>query len=86
MTDLLKQDIFFFVTTIFVVLLSIISLIVAYFILRILKNIRSISETAKNETNAIAQDLSDLRENVKSEGVKLKHLSKFFSSIYKRTK
>jgi len=86
MNDFLKQDVFFFVTTAFVVLLTAVLLVAAFYVIRILRDVRSISDTAKTETKALAQDISELRSNVKSEGAKLKHLAKFFSSIYKRTK
>lgn len=86
MNDFLKQDVFFFVTTAFVVLLTAVLLVAAFYIIRILRDVRSISETAKAETKAIAEDINELRSNVKNEGAKLKHFANFFSSMYKRRK
>jgi 5-bromo-4-chloroindolyl phosphate hydrolysis protein len=84
MTDFLKQDVFFFLTSILVVVITIVMVIAGYYIVKITKAINYISQKAKNESDLIAEDLSDLRENVKEQGLKVKHLASFFSSIYNR--
>ena len=81
-----KQDIFFFVTTVAVVLITIISAVVLVYVAVILKDIKYIVRKAKTESDLIGEDLHKLRENVKDEGAKIKHFAKFFSSIYKRNK
>jgi predicted PurR-regulated permease PerM len=85
MSDFLKQDVFFFLTSILVVVITIVMLVVGYYVIKITKAINYISQKAKNESDLIAEDLSDLRENVKEQGLKVKHLASFFSSIYNRT-
>lgn len=85
MSDLLKQDIFFFLASILVILVTIVVLVVGYYIIRITKAINYISQIAKKESSLISEDLSDLRDNVK-QGMKLKHLASFFNSVYKRHK
>ena len=86
MTDFLKQDIFFFVTTIAVVILTILLAILIIYIIKISKDVKYISYKAKSEVNLISQDLSDLRENVKEKGLKLKYLLSFFNNLRKKRK
>jgi hypothetical protein len=57
--------------------------VAGYYIIRITKSINYISQKAKKESDLIAEDLSDLRNNVR-QGVKIKSLLNFFSSVYKR--
>lgn len=85
MSDFLKQDIFFFLTSILVVVITIVMLVVGYYVIKITKAINYISQKAKKESDLIAEDLSDLRDNVKA-GMKFKHLASFFSSVYNRNK
>lgn len=84
MTDFYKQDIFFFLASILVVVTTIIILVVGYYIIRISKAVHHISQKAKQESDLIAEDLSELRDSAKSQGLKFKHLASFFNSVYKR--
>jgi hypothetical protein len=79
----MKQDIFFFVTTIAVVILTILLAILVIYIIKITRDVKYISERAKTEADLISQDLSDLRDNVKK-GVKLKYLLNFFNNLRKK--
>jgi|YelNatPaOPRAMG01_1025707.scaffolds.fasta_scaffold14155_1 5-bromo-4-chloroindolyl phosphate hydrolysis protein len=86
MDTLIHADIFFFITTIAVIVISIILGVVLYYLVKILKNVRDITESVKEETNLIRKDIQDARENIKVEGFKLKHLISFFSSFLKDKK
>lgn len=71
METLIHADIFFFITTVFVVIVGTgIALVIAH-CLPILKNIRRISEIAKNEAEKLAQDIEGIRSTVKEETDKL---------------
>jgi hypothetical protein len=78
MTDFLKMDIFFVVTTIAVVVISILLVFVLIRVLRILKNIEDISALVEEEGKALREDLAQMRKSVKTEGVRLKHLFGLF--------
>ncbi len=80
----MKSDIFFFVTTIAVILLTLLLLVLLAYIIKIAKNVKYISDKAKNEAGLIAQDLSDLRQNVKDNGAKLKYFISFFNNLGKK--
>lgn len=81
-----KQDIFFFITTIAVVLLSLILIVVGIFVIKILNDIRYISKKARAEADLISDDLRDLRQEVKMEGFKIKHALGFFTKMFNRHK
>jgi predicted Holliday junction resolvase-like endonuclease len=84
MNDFLKQDIFFFVTTIAVILLTLLLCVLIIYIIKISKDIKYISQKAKSEADLISQDLSELRDNVKEKGAKLKYFISFFNNLGKK--
>lgn len=86
MEDILKQDIFFFITTVSVVVLTILLVIAAVYIIKIVKDIKFITRKAKDESELLSEDLKELRQNVRTEGAKMKHFAKFLTNIYKRHK
>jgi predicted Holliday junction resolvase-like endonuclease len=77
----MKLDIFFFVTTIAVVILTLLLVVLIVYIIKISRDIKYISKRARNEADLISQDLSELRENVKEKGLKLKYLMSFFNNL-----
>jgi predicted Holliday junction resolvase-like endonuclease len=84
MTDFLKQDIFFFITSIAVIILTLLLAILIFYIIKISKNIKYISERAKTEADLISEDISNLRDNVKEHGAKFKYFASFFSDLAKK--
>ena len=78
----MKADIFFFITTIAVVILTILLAILIIYIIKISSDVKHISAKAKTEADLISQDLSDLRRNLNN-GFKLKHLFSFFNNLRK---
>ena len=84
MDTLIKADVFFFITTVAIIVLSLLLAVLIIYIIKISKDIKYISNKAKNEADLIAEDLSDLRENVKEKGVKLKYLISFFNNLRKK--
>lgn len=86
MYDLIQADIFFFITSISVILLTLLLAVIFYYVIKILKDIKHISRIASEESEIISDELSDLRRNIKKEGAKIKHLSNFFTKVHKKSK
>ncbi|MBI5530253.1 MAG: hypothetical protein HY918_02010 [Candidatus Doudnabacteria bacterium] len=86
MSDFAKMDIFFFVTTIAVAVLTVLLAVLIIYIIKISRDIKHITNKARSEAELISQDLSDLRQNVKDHGAKLKYFASFFSNLNKRSK
>jgi predicted Holliday junction resolvase-like endonuclease len=86
MTEFAKMDVFFFVTTIAVIIFTLLVAVAAIYIIKILRDIKYITKKAKSEADIISEELSDLRDNVKTQGAKLKFFGNFFNNIYKKSK
>lgn len=84
MNEFLKMDVFFVVSTVAVLVVTILLGTVLFFVIRILRNVEHVSERVAEESDNIKADLSELRENVRREGASLKHFASFFSGIVKR--
>lgn len=65
MDDFLKMDIFFGVTTVAIVVVSILLALVLIRLLRILKTVDEVSEIVQEEAEDIRDDLREARANVK---------------------
>ncbi|MDR3643335.1 MAG: hypothetical protein P4L74_06970 [Candidatus Doudnabacteria bacterium] len=86
MSEFAKMDIFFFITSVAVVVLGLLLAILIIYIIKISRDIKYISQKAKSEADLISQDLSDLRQNVRGGGSKLKYFASFFSGLRNKAK
>jgi len=80
METLIHANIFFFITSIAVVILGILITIVLIYIATILADIKAISRLAKSETANIATDIHEIRGEIKDE---LRRGSSMIGSIIK---
>jgi len=67
MESLIHADIFFFITTIIVVILGILFAVILFYIAKILADIREISRIARSESGDIAEDIKHIRQEVNDE-------------------
>jgi hypothetical protein len=81
MTDFLKADIFFFVSSISFVILAILAIVAIIYVIRILKNVDQISENAKNEAEKISADLDEARLELRSDARGAKKYFDFFKKL-----
>lgn len=81
METIMKSEIFFFITSIAVVILTILIGIAAAYLIRILRNVDDISAKAKEEAALIKEDVADLRQNIRDEGIKVKSFVNFFNKL-----
>lgn len=68
METLLKADIFFFVTTCAVGIVAVCIAIITFYFIKILKDIKHISETLSREGEKVADDIDAVRETLKEKG------------------
>jgi hypothetical protein len=68
MNQLIHADIFFFITTIAVVLVTLGLLIILWYALLILRDVREIAEKAKDMTGKLELDFEEAREAIKRKG------------------
>ncbi|MEO8637313.1 MAG: hypothetical protein ABI430_00225 [Candidatus Taylorbacteria bacterium] len=84
MDSLIHADIFFFITTIAVILLTLGLIVALVYAIRILKSVDHISTKVKEESDRVIEDLGELRSNVKDNGWKLGHIMRFFRKVFKK--
>lgn len=81
MTQLLKSDIFFVVTTIAVVAVATTIIIALIYLIGVLRDARKLSSRAREEGEAIIHDVGEIREAAKKESLWiLNSLKKRFTS------
>ena len=68
MEEVLKSDVFFFVTSISVIVLSLVLLVALYYLIKILRDVKDISHTVKKESELIASDVDAVRRSIKRKG------------------
>jgi len=72
--SLIHADIFFFISTIALILITIGISIAFVYVIRILKNVDDVSNKIKSESKEIVEDIKKLRLTLKEEGVKWKNI------------
>ncbi len=86
MDQFYKMDVFFFVATVATAVLAALVAIAAIYVIKILRDVKYITKKARAEADIISGELSELRENVKEQGAKLKFFNSFFKNVYKKSK
>ena len=86
MQTLVHADIFFFITSIFVVVLTIGSGIALYFIILILRDVRRLSDIARREGEKLAGDIDDVRGVLRGEGIKIKSVFDYVFGLLAKKK
>ncbi len=73
MESILKSEIFFFISSISVILITIIFVIVGFYLIKTMRNFSHISERLKETVDGAASSLGEVGDNIKES-----HLFKFF--------
>ncbi len=86
MTTLIHADIFFFVTTIVVVVVGIAFTIALIYLVKVLRDIKEVTQQVKEETILFREDIKELRGDIRTEGFRAERLFVFFRNMFRRTK
>jgi uncharacterized protein YoxC len=81
---LIKADIFFFVTTVAVVIITIGLVVGMIYLIRILHVIKRISHRAEKTADMVADDIVELRNTIKEQGMSAKRILNFFKNKSKK--
>ena len=76
MEAVLKSEVFFFITSTAVVVLSVVLLVALYYLIKILRDVKDISHTVKRESELISSDVDAVRRSIKK---KSKQVGAFIS-------
>ena len=83
MDTLIHADIFFFVTTVAVVVVGIVFTVALIYLIKILNDIKKISEQIREETILFREDISDLRNETRRGGFKVKNFIEFATGLFR---
>lgn len=84
-SNLIQADIFFFVSTIATVILTVVAIVISAYIVGILRDIRHITHNAKKQSDFLAENLEDIQNMVKN-SLKAKPLVDIVASFIKKKK
>jgi membrane protein implicated in regulation of membrane protease activity len=84
MNTLVHADIFFFVTTIAVVVVAIALTVALVYLAKVLSDVKEITRQVKEETALFRGDIADLRTDIKREGFRLERLAMFARNLFKK--
>ena len=81
MDTLVQADIFFFITSIAIVVVTIAILIAFFFLIQILRDVRYTSKRIREESDKILSDVGDLRAFLKKEGKRALNIKDLVSGV-----
>ena len=84
MGQFVEMDIFFFITTVVVIAIGVLLFAILLRIWRILGHVEEISRDVSEESALVRGDIAELRQRIKTEGLKVTHLRKFLGAVVKR--
>jgi hypothetical protein len=84
MSEFLKMDIFFFVTTLVVIAIGVLLVAILLRIWRILGFVEKISEDVSEESALLRHDVAELRRSISSNGFTMLYFGTFLSKAFKR--
>ncbi len=82
----MKSDIFFFITSVVVIVLALLFLWLMIYLISIFKTIREITGRAKTLFNATSDDIDQMRTNIKEKGLSWSNIASAFIPRKKATK
>ena len=86
MDTLIHADIFFFVTTVVVIIVGIALTVALIYLAKALSDIKEITKQVKEETILFREDIGELRGDIKKEGFRIERFMMFLKNLFKKTK
>lgn len=86
MENVAKSEVFFFITTFAVVILTILLAVLIVYLIKVSRDVKNIARKARAEAENIIGDVKDLRENIKTQGERVKNMVSMFSGFNNKKK
>ena len=81
MNSLIQANIFFFITSVAVVLVTLLCLAILMYLVLILRDFRGVSRKVRQETELIAMDIDEARAHIKERGASMGSAFDFFKDL-----
>ena len=86
MNTLIHADVFFFITSVWVIVISAVVAIILIYIAVILNDLRHISRRLREGSEGLADDLNDWRTSVHKDGIQIQGIISYFKHIFSKRK
>ncbi len=86
MDPLIHADIFFFISTIALVIITIGLSIAMVYLIKILRTVSQVTEKLKDESEELIKDVKALRGSIKTQGFRLLYVKDFIQMIFGKRK
>ena len=83
MTEILKTNIFFFITAIAAIMVVLLLSVALVFVIRILRDVKKISHRAEEESEEIVEDIEDVRKELRIEARIVRRFLHILSAPFK---
>ena len=84
MTEILHADIFFFITSVAVIIISLLVSVLLYFAILIARDVSAVTAKIRQASDELEQDFESVRASIKNEGVRIKTFFEFLIGIITR--
>lgn len=84
MESLAKSEIFFLVTTIAIILITLVFVIASAYVIKILNDIKYIVKKVKSEADNVSEDIADLRDHFRNKGMAWAGMAGIAKKIFDR--
>lgn len=82
MQSLIQANIFFFITSVVVIIFATVLIVAAIYVVRILHSVRYIVDKIKKESDYVSEDIAELRGRIKDGGVTLSGIARTLASFF----
>lgn len=72
METVLQANIFFYITSVAVVAVTVLVIVILFYVLSIVRNVKLFSDKLKRGSDLLSKDLGSLRKSIKEEGARAK--------------
>lgn len=76
----LQTNIFFYITSAAVVVVTVLVCIVLYYVARILRDVREVTDRVRRGSESLAEDFASLRAGIREDGMRLRDIAMFFAT------
>ncbi len=84
MHDITLTEVFFVITGIAVVIITVLVSIALFYLITFLRAVRGVAHTAVRASEIVSEDLGELRKNIKEKGLNLGAVAKFANGIRRK--
>ncbi len=84
MESLMKSDIFFFITSLVVIVLGVGGVFLTLQVYWLLKEIREIARHTRQASEWLLEDFDEMRDAIKEKGIRLRFFLNFFRGLFER--